>query len=234
MRTRSTLQLLIATLIGGVVPVQAGAKAPVELEIDLLEVHVGQGNEHLVLDSTLTFGEGEDQLLVKLAGGSETRTNFDDLEVQGLYSRALSNKAALHLGVRHDIRQGSDLTHGVAGLVVELLPALEAEHYFFVSQRGDLTGAAQLLLGVDLTPRLSLEPRLALSWSAQAISAEDLGGGLTDIEASIRLRRSLGDNFNVYTGVVHERLVGGSRTIAISAGNTWRVTRAIAGVGFSF
>lgn len=234
MRIRSILPQLIAILACGAIPGPAKASVPVELEVDLLEVHAGQGNEHLLLDSTLTFGEGQDQLLVKLAGGSETRTNFDDLEVQGLYSRTLSDKAALHLGVRHDMRPGSDLTHGVAGLVVELLPELEAEHYVFASQHGNLTGAGQLLLGVDLAPRLALEPRLAFSWSAQAIPAEDLGGGLTNIEASVRLRRSIGDNFNVYTGVVHERLVGSTRTIAVASGDPSKVTRAIVGAGLSF
>ena len=202
--------------------------------MDLLEVHVGRGDDHLVLDSTLTLGDGADQFLVKAAGGSETRTAFDDFEVQALYSRSLSDKAALHLGVRHDVRAGSDLTHGVAGMVVDVLPGLEAEHYLFVSQDGNLTGAGQLLLGVDLAPRLVLEPRLAVGWSAQEIPGEDLGNGLTDVEASLRLRHSLGEHFNVYTGVVHERLLGSTRSIAVAAGDPSRVTRAVLGFGFSF
>lgn len=233
MRIRTLLQLAAASLAFGFQPAVAAAQE-VGLEVDLLEVHLGNGDDHLLLDSTLTVGGGPDQLLVKLAGGSETRTSFDDLEVQAFFSRSLSEKAALHLGVRHDIRAGSDLTHGAAGLVVEFLPGLEAEHYFYVSQDGDLTGAGQLLLGVDLTPRLALEPRLIVNWSAQGIPAEDLGSGMTDIEASVRLRRSLGEHFNIYTGVVHERLVGSTRSIAVAAGDRSRVTRAIVGLGFSF
>lgn len=215
-------------------PAKAAAEDAVGLEVDLLEVHLGKGDDHLLLDSTLTVGGGKDQLIVKLTGGSDTRTSFDDAQVQGFYSRSLSEKAALHLGVRHDMRAGSDLTYGAAGVVGEVLPGLEAEHYFYVSQNGDLTGAAQLLLGVGLTPRLLLEPRLAVGWSAQDVPAEDLGSGLTDIQASVRLRRSLGENFNVYTGVVHERLLGSTREIALSAGEPSRVTRAIVGFGFSF
>lgn len=233
MNTRSLLRLLAASLAMVFQPAVAAAQE-VELEVDLLEVHLGKGDDHLLLDSTLTVGGGADQLLVKLAGGSETRTSFDDLEVQAFYSRSLSEKVALHFGLRHDIREGSDLTHGVAGVVAELFPGLEAEHYFFVSQHGDLTGGAQLLLGVDITPRLALEPRLVVGWSAQDIAAEDLGNGLTDIEASVRLRRSLGENFNIYAGVVHERLLGSTRNIALAAGDPAQVTRAIVGAGFSF
>jgi copper resistance protein B len=128
----------------------------------------------------------------------------------------------------------SDLTHGVAGLVVEVLPGLEAEHYLFISQDGDLTGGGQILLGVDIAPRLVIEPRVALSWSAQEIPGEGLGNGLTDVEASLRLRRSIGQHFNLYTGVVHERLLGSTRSIAVAAGDPARVTRAVVGLGFTF
>lgn len=225
---------MAAMLALGFQPAIAAAQTAMELEVDLLEVHLGRGSDHLVLDSTLTLGDGADQLLIKAAGGSETRTAFDDLELQALYSRSLSDKVALHFGMRHDMRAGSDLTHGVAGLVAEVLPGLEAEHYLFVSQDGDLTGAGQLVLGVDLAPRLVLEPRLAVGWSAQEIPGENLGNGLTDVEASLRLRHALSDNFNVYAGVVHERLVGSTRSIALTAGDPARVTRAVVGLGFSF
>lgn len=234
MQTLTLLRLAAATIALVLQPAGASAKTPVELEVDLLEVHVGRGDDHLLLDSPLTLGEGADQALIKMAGGSDTRTSFDDFEVQALYSRALSDKVAMHLGLRHDMRSGSNLTHGVAGMVAEVLPGVETEHYFFLSQEGDLTGAGQILAGFELTPKLVVEPRLALSWAAQAIPAEDIGRGLTDIEASLRLRQSLTETLNVYAGVVHERLLGTTRTIAEAAGDPSRVTRAVVGFGFTF
>lgn len=234
MPSRSTIKLFAAFSALCLASAPAAAQVPLEFEIDLFELHLGKDDDHLVLDSTLTVGGGEDQFLLKLAGGSDTRTSFDDLEVQGLYSRSLSEKAALHFGVRHDMRPGSDLTHGVAGIVAELLPALEAEHYFFISQKGDLTGGAQLIWGVDIAPRLVLEPRLALGWATQSIPGEDLGHGVTDVEVSARMRQSLGENFNIYAGVVHERLVGSTRAIALQANDPSRVTRAIVGLGVNF
>lgn len=232
MLIRSLLKLLVASMLLWLQP--ARAADAVGLEVDLLEVHVGKGEDHLLFDTTLTAGKGADQILLKAAGGSQTRAAFDNVQLQAFYSRALSDKVAVHLGVRHDVREGSDLTHGAAGIAGELLPGLEAEHYFYVSQDGDLTGAAQLVLGVDLAPRLALEPRFILGWSAQDIAAENLGNGLTNIEASLRLRRELGENFNVYTGVVHERLLGSTRDIALAAGDPTQEPRAIVGVGFSF
>lgn len=215
-------------------PAAASAQDSLAAEIDLLEVHVGKGHDHLVLDSGLTVGAGADQLVIKIAGGSDTRTSFDDIELQGLYARTLSDRVMLLAGVRYDIRDASNLAHASMGLVADLGAGIEAEHYAFVSQHGDLTGSGQLLAAWDVAPRLTIEPRLALGWSAQAVPAEDLGSGPTDIEASVRLRRSVGKNFNVYTGMIHERLLGGTRDIAVAHGETARVTRVIFGVGLSF
>jgi copper resistance protein B len=212
----------------------AKAELPLSLEVDLFELHLGKGADHLVLDSTLVAGDGADQFLCKVAGGSDTRARFDDLEIQGLYSRSLSSTIGFHAGIRHDLRAGSDLTHGVAGVVIELLPNAEVEHYFYLSEDGDLTGGAQLIASFEMMPRLALEPRLAVSWSSQRIPAEELGHGLTDLEVSVRLRQSFGEQANVYTGIVHERLLGSTRVIAVAADEASRVTRAIVGIGFNF
>lgn len=223
-----------AFLLGALPTAAAAAEDSLGIEVDLFELHLGRGDDHLLLDSTLTAGGGDDQLLVKLAGGSDTRTNFDDIEIQALYSRSVAPAVALHMGARHDFRAGTDLTHGVTGLTIEPLPGVEAEHYFYLSEHGKLTGGGQLVTSWNLTPRLAMEPRLGIGWSAQRIAAEELGHGLTDVEASFRLRRSLGGNADVYTGIIHERLLGSTRTIAVAAGEPARVTRAILGFGLSF
>lgn len=234
MTSRTLLTLCTAAFALAALPASAAAQVPVGLEVDLLEVHLGQGDDHLLLDSALTLGGGANQFVLEMSGGSETRTAFDDFELVGLYLRALSDKAALRLGVRHDLRPGSNLTHATAGLVIEPLPGLELESMAFVSQDGDLTGAAELILSLEPAPRLSLEPRLALGWAAKAIPAEGLGSGLTDAEASLRLRHAITDSVNIYGGVVHERLLGDTRVIAEASGEPFRVTRAVMGFGFSF
>lgn len=215
-------------------PGAASAQDGISAEIDLLEIHVGKGHDHLVLDSGITVGAGADQLVIKVEGGSDTRTSFDDIEIQALYSRTLSDRVTMLAGVRYDIRDASNLAHASMGVAADLGSGIEAEHYAFVSQHGDLTGSGQLLARWDLAPRLTLEPRLALGWSAQGVPEEDLGSGLTDVEASVRLRRSFGENFNIYTGIIHERLLGGTRDIAVAHSETARVTRAIFGIGLLF
>lgn len=215
-------------------PAGASAQDSVVADIDLVEVHVGKGQNHLVLDSSLTVGGGADQLVIKAEGGSDTRTSFDDIELRALYSRTLSGGLTLLAGLRYDIRNASNLAHASMGVGADLGLGIEAEHYAFVSQHGDMTGSGQLLAHWGFAPGLTLEPRLALSWSAQAVPTEDLGSSLTDAEASVRLRRSFGENLDIYTGVIHERLLGRTRDIAVAHGETARVTRTIFGFGLSF
>lgn len=214
-------------------PVAAHADEGFGAEIEL-EVHLGKGDDHLLLDSTFTAGAGSNQFVVKVEGGSDTRTAFDDVEIQALYSRKLSDSVAILGGVRHDFRKGPGLTHGSLAIEAELAPWLEGEHYLFLSEHGDLTGSGQLIANWKLTSRLTLEPRLAFGWSGQDIPGEALASGFTDIESSVRLRYALGQNLDVYVGVIHERLLGGTRAAATASGDPAKVTRAVIGAGYSF
>ena len=212
----------------------ARAEAEFDGEVDLLEVHLGKGDDHLVLDSTFTIGAGSSRFVAKFAGGSDTRTALDDGEIQALYSRELSESVAVLGGVRHDLREGPNLTHGALGVEATLTPWLDGEHFFFVSQHGDLTGSGQLIASWDLSSQLTLEPRLVLGWSGQKIPTQALARGFTDVEVSVRLRHPLGDNLDLYVGAIHERLLGGTRDIALASGDTAKVTRGVIGAGLSF
>lgn len=197
--------------------------------IDLFELHPGRGNTHLVLESTWELG----QAALKLDGGSDTRPTFEDVEIQALWMPEVAHGVKVGLGARQDLRPGSNLTHGVAGVEAELLPWLAAEHYFFLSEHGDLTGSAKIVGRFAISPRLTLEPRAQLDWAGRDIPHEGLAAGATGLELSARLRRSLGPHFDVYAGVIHERTLGRSAAIANASGSPVRITRGVVGAGFS-
>jgi copper resistance protein B len=202
-------------------------------EIDLFELHPGNP-DHLVVESTWTIGSGRAPLALKLDGGSDIRPAFDDLTAQVLIMPKLATGVNLGLGMRRDVRAGADLTHGVVGVEAELSSALSAEHYFFLSQHGDLTGGAKLQADLALLPGLTLQPRAELAWAARAIPRENLGSGITDATLSFRLRRNLGGGFDVYGGAVHETVLGATRDIARAQGHSLSVTRGVIGAGFAF
>lgn len=211
-------------------PARAGAP---QGGIDLFELHPGPGPDHLVIESVWEAGAGVEHFALRADGGSETRTAFDNVQLQALWMPQANDRVTLALGVRHDLRQGGDLSHGVLGIEASVLSWLDAEHYFFVSQRGDLTGSGQVTVNVPLGDKWRIEPRVAVNWAARAVPLEGLAGGMTDMNASARLRRSLGDHADLYVGIVHERLLNGTATIARQSDSVTHVTRGVVGFGFA-
>ena len=222
---RAALPALAALLLA---PAEAAAQ-PLQGGIDLLELHPGPGNTHLVMESTWELG----QLALKADGGSDTRPMFEEVELQGLWMPAIATGVKLGLGARQDLRPGADLTHAVAGVEAQLAPWLAGEHYVFVSARGDLTGSGKLVARWTLAPALALEPRAQLDWSAHAVPREGLAAGATGLELSARLRHQLTPNLDVYAGVIHERALGATAALARADGNPVHVTRAVIGAGLS-
>jgi hypothetical protein len=54
------------------------------------------------------------------------------------------------------------------------------------------------------------------------------------MELTARLRRPLLPGVDVYLGATHERLLGGTRDIAVAAGDRGNVTLLVVGGGISF
>lgn len=215
-------------------PAEAAQARDLAGEIDLFEMHFGSGDDHFVFDGEVRAGEGRHGATFTLNGGSDVGAHIDEVVVEAFYSFRPRENAAVLAGVRHDFREGRDLTLGVVGAKAGLGDMLSVEHFLLVSERGDVTGEAMALGALPLTPRLTLEPRAELFWSAQRVPDEQLGSGVTDVTLSVRLRRSLGPAANVYVGAIHERLVGDTRRIAQAGGDRGQVNRAVIGAGFAF
>lgn len=229
MKTACLASLLMILLC----PLQVRAQE-ISGEVDLFELHVGEGNEHFVFDATLEAGGERQGVTLKVEGGSDVGPRIREVTGQALYTLKPRQGTSLMVGVRHDMREGRNLTHAALAFEQALGEILSAEHYLYVSQHGDVIGSASVVAGLPLMPSLTLEPRADLGWSAQRIAEDEIGSGVTDVELSVRLRRELGPLFNVYVGAIHERLVGETKRIAIANGDRGHVSRAVIGAGLAF
>ncbi|PNQ01984.1 copper resistance protein B [Sphingobium sp. SA916] len=90
-----------------------------------------------------------------------------------------------------------------------------------------------LIYQVPITGRLYLEPRVSVGWSAQGADGQGMASGLTEGEGTLRLRYRLTPKINIYTAVIHERLLGGTRRLARQSGDASHSTMAVIGFGFS-
>lgn len=206
----------------------------VQGEVDLLEVHLGKGPNHIVMESTTQFGKGADRFVFKADGGSDTQPNIERFELQALYAHDISGNVTLLAGVRHDFHQEVEMTYGAVGVEATVWSWLAAEHYLFLSGDGDVRGAAQLVATWPLQDRLSLQPRVALGWQIGDIPKEGLSKGVSDGEASVRIRRAIGPASDVYIGFVHQQLLGKTRRVARVAQELTKANILVFGLGFRF
>jgi copper resistance protein B len=191
--------------------------------IDQLEVGFRDGRETYTWDAQFWYGGDINKLWLKTEGEGEFGDEFEGVEVQALWSRAIDPWFDLQLGVRQDLRPGPDRTHLVAG-VQGLAPYwFELEAAVFLSNRGEITARAEVEYDLRLTQNLILQPRGEVDFSLQDVTELGLGSGLTTAEIGARLRyeffpRSGPAVVAPYVGVQYERAFGGTADFRRTAG----------------
>ncbi|WP_084418436.1 copper resistance protein B [Henriciella litoralis] len=174
--------------------------------------------EVILLDANAWIGGDIDKLWFK----SELEYlpdegEFEEAELQVLWSRAISPYFDFQAGLRQDF-EPDGLTHLVAGFQ-GLAPYLfELDAASFLSTDGDLTARMEAEYELLLTQRLILQPRAELSFSAQDIPELGKGAGLTSLNAGLRLRYEIEREFAPYIGVEWQNRFGKTADFAEAAG----------------
>lgn len=199
---------------------------------DLIELRGGQGDDVFLWDGTFSLGNSRDQIMLVTQGGGALGNQIDEVQARLFYGRTLGNTTLL-VGVRKDFTPHPRDAHAAIGVQGNIGTRLGWESYVFLSDNGRVTGEGQLVYQLPITDRLYLEPRIGAGWSAQGVAADAVRSGLTEGEGGLRLRYRLTDKLNIYTAVVHERLLGGTRRLARAQGDALQSTMAVIGFGFS-
>lgn len=198
---------------------------------DLIELRIGKGDELAIWDASFSFGDNTDQVMLMTSGGGSLGNQIDEVDAKLLYGHTIGATTLL-AGVRQDIKPHDDpyATVGVQGTIGT---RLNWETFAFLSSSGQVTGEAQVIYQLPITQQLYLEPRLKLGWAAQGDAAEATRASLTEGEQSLRLRYRVSNSVNAYLGVIHERLLGGTRQLAREQGEPLQSTMALIGIGFN-
>ena len=105
---------------------------------DLAEFQARPGGNGYRWESDAWFGGDIDRLQIKTEGEGSFGKPIEDVEVQALYSRAISPFWNAHIGLRHDIAPNPSRTYAVVG-VEGLAPYwLHATGQLFLSDKGDV------------------------------------------------------------------------------------------------
>ncbi len=201
---------------------------------NLAEYQVRDGKDGYRWDGEAWFGGDINRLTIKSEGEGTFREGVDSAEIQALYSRAVGPYFNLQAGVRHDLQPSPTRTYATIGFE-GLSPYLfEVEGAAFVSEKGDVLGRLEGYYDQRITQRLILQPRVELNLSAQDVSENRLGAGLTNAELSLRLRYEVVREFGPYIGISYDAKTGRTADYARADGKGATSTSFVAGVHFWF
>ena len=188
------------------------------LQAERFEVQFRDDEEVLLLDGNAWTGGDINKLWIKSELEYLTdEGEFEEAEVQALWSRAISPYFDVQTGIRYDFEpEGrAHLVAGVQGLAPYLF---EIDAASFLSDEGDLTARVEAEYELRLSQRLILQPRAELEFSAQDIPSLETGTGLTSLDAGLRLRYEIRREFAPYAGVEWQQKFGASADYAEAAG----------------
>ena len=200
---------------------------------DNLEAVRSDGRDSGAYDVLARFGRDYDKLVIK-AEGEVASGKVQDARTEALWSHAVATFWDAQLGLRQDSGTGPDRTWlaiGAQGL---------APYWFEVDAAAYVGegGRTALRLGAEyellITQRLILQPRIEANLYGKSDPARDIGKGLSDLTAGIRVRYEFSRQFAPYVGVEWASRYGESADMARAAGERTQNTRYVAGVRLWF
>jgi copper resistance protein B len=196
-----------------------------------LEYQTGEGDGALTSEMQGWVGTDYDRLWVK--GESDyllSEDQFEELELQALYSKPLSAFFDLQVGVRQDFKPRPNETLGVLGIQGLAPYWFEIDLAYFLGEDGHSSFRMELEHDLLLTQRLILQPRAELNFAVQNNQERGVGSGLSNTELELRLRYEIKREFAPYIGVSWAQSTGNSADFARMANEEINIVSFVAGI----
>lgn len=197
----------------------AGADDPMlaMVKIDRLEYRSTDGPDPLVLEADAWIGKDLHKAWFKI-DAERVDSELAELEVQALYSRAIAPFWDVQVGLRHDAKPKPSQTWAAFG-VKGLAPYwFEVDAAAFVNPDGQVNVRASAEYEWMFTQQLALSPEVEVNLYNKDDADREVGAGLADLRAGLRLRYEIRREFAPYIGVNWNRKFGETADMARSSG----------------
>jgi copper resistance protein B len=164
------------------------------------------------------LGTDENRLWLR-SEGTLADGRVDDGQHELLYARPISTYFNAMVGGRYDGDSAPGRGWGAIG--IEGLAPL----FFRVAATGYVSGDGHLAAKLEgsydllLTQQLILQPQVEMNFYTREDPARDIGSGLADIDAGLRLRYEITRKFAPYVGVTYAGKFGGTADFARASGH---------------
>jgi len=183
-------------------------------------------------EATAWYGGDHNKLVLKTEG--EYSDDNDRVRNEALWDHVVARWWSLQSGVRYDSGSGPSRTWAALGMQGLAPYWFDVDATFYVGDAGRTALRAEARYDLRLTQRLILQPQLELNLYGKNDPQRQLGSGLSDLRAGLRLRYEVRREFAPYIGVHFNALFGETADLAQAAGNHDTETQFVAGIRFWF
>lgn len=199
-----------------------------------LERGFGSDSSSTAYDAQAWFGGDYDRLVIK-AEGDVARGTLQEARTEILWGHAVAPFWDAQVGLRYD-SGGTEperkwLALGVQGIAPYWFEVDAAAYVGDNSRTAFRLGAEYEIL---LTQKLILQPRAELNFYGQDDAAREIGSGLANGVAGLRLRYEINRQFAPYVGIERSSKFAKTADFARASGISTGDTRWVAGVRFWF
>ncbi len=204
------------------------------LRVDKLERRfTRKGEDSTAYEVQAWYGGTYDRLVIKTEG-DVAHGKLEESRTELLWSHAISAYWDTQLGASLETGEGPNrqwLAFGVEGL---------APYWFDVAATAYLGGAGRTALRLEasydllLTQELTLEPKIEMAFFGKNDPANQIGRGLAEASAGLRLRYEISPRFAPYIGVERTASFGRTADYIRADGGRAQQTRFVAGLRFWF
>lgn len=204
------------------------------LIVDRLEVPIGDGGSDYAWEAQGWYGGDTDRIWIKTEGEERFGGATEAVELQALWSHAVTPWFDAQAGVRYDWRPGPDRSYLVLG-VQGIMPYLfEVDATAFVSEAGDVSARFEGKYDLPITQRLALQPRAEVDFAFGNVPEVGIRSGIGSVGLGLRLRYEVAPELLPYAGVQWERRPGETADFARRGRASTNDLLVVAGVSFWF
>jgi len=197
---------------------EAGTGAVREYYFDQMEVALASGADGYAWDVAARLGGARHRIWLASIGEGTLGGSLDYLELQALYSRAVSGTWDVQAGLRYDVRPRPNRAWAMFGAQGNATDALYLGVFGFLSHKGEPGARVYALLDIPIASGFVLQPSGEVNVFGEDIEELGLGRGLSYGEAGMRLRYEVREWFAPYVGVEWTRSFGRTARFSREAG----------------
>lgn len=204
-----------------------------KIMVDRFELQNNHGDSSQAFEAEGWLGKDLNKLWFK-SEIERTGGKTEHAELQFLYSKAVAPYWDMQLGVRKDFQPSPSRSWAVIGIKGLAPYYFDVDAALFVGEAGRTAFRLQVEYELLFTQQLILSPELEVNFYGQNDRTLDLGSGLSDMTASLRLRYEVNRKIAPYIGVSWVKKYGNTAEFSKLRGNDVTDSQWIIGLRFWF